>query len=305
MAKKEKIKKEKPEKNKDKDIKENENKEQNKEDKVSIKKTFRDTGIVLLLLVAVVGLLCYIYRDELKTGAVVENPVELTTEQKEEKVVNNFLALANQELIDYKSLDEGDYITGISSFQYVDGEAKFCAYADKVDGAHYLVMISIINDFKGEDDFVQKMIDFDLKDYGDYDITTYAFELSSDETVDAKFHDKMVGVLPMVDTTQPIRYAMYKNISADDTYISATYVGSDGKVYSMHQIIYNSVSDALTVSDSDKYTLTSRNSQMLYDILGSFIKDKEQQPEQPEEQNNESGEESQGEENNNTEEAGE
>ena len=273
MAKKEKKQKVKPEKIKDEEVKVNNdpNKDEDNE-KISIKKNFRDTFIVLGALVAVVAIVFFINKDAFLKGM---NP-ELEEEEqnqltKEEKVVQNLALLANRELLMVKpSLDtDKNYINYISSLEYEDSNVTFVAISDQ-EGSHYAINVRMNYEFHSIDRFISEMSTLNLSGLQKYDINPIVMNLVNDEYIDVEFVNNAAGLLTTFDDTKPHTHVLFKGTNVDETYISTTFVGSDNLVYSVNEITYDSTTSSFGSSFS-RFSISEEENESLYKILTSFI----------------------------------
>ena len=90
-------------------------------DKVSIKKTFRDTGIIMALLAVVTGIVVFVNRDALDPnyqGSKADENEENIDEADPEIAYKNLISLANKQLVDTRHLNSNlEHVSGLVSLE--------------------------------------------------------------------------------------------------------------------------------------------------------------------------------------------
>ena len=250
MGKKNKVKKEKEKELEPKDEEAKDNKKVNEEenkDKVSLKKCFRDTVIILFLIVGIVGVLWFVNRDaELKPSNGEGNgdePVEQVVEVNESVLSNKLMGVANKYLNEAKNeeIRTKDYVSDLCSFEYRPDKVVFCALGDKVEGESYLVKITISSDFSGDADFAKKMCSLNSSfDTIDYEVKAEYFDVVEDESLDNRFAVQFAPDCQGYRAEKAL-HRIYK-VAEDtiNTYFSLIYLDDDDIIHSTNQVTYDS-----------------------------------------------------------------
>ena len=241
-------------------------------DKVSIKKTFRDTGIIMGVIAAIVGILIFATKD----AVFIEGEGNKDNENEDvvgdpEVAYANLIKLANQQLISTKTFLNRDlnYVGGLASIEYSSSKVTFCALGNEQDDYSYLVKVTMNYNFVDEDGFVYKMTNLNLNSNVavNYGVSTEVWELSFDENIGNKFDDKVSETLPKYDPEKVFAHFAYK--VDDDFYFAVTYAGIDSKIYSMNEMIYNSALDEFTITS--EYSVSPNQNVKMYALLESII----------------------------------
>ncbi|MCR5308886.1 MAG: hypothetical protein K6E21_02090, partial [Bacilli bacterium] len=125
--------------NKDSGIDKDSNKANNK-DKKKKRRIIIATVIILDLLIGL--LLLFLFKDSIfgnNKEPEVEEPNNTEEGNKENKLYDNLIKLANIKIIDGNSLSEGNYINNLSSLEYDIDKVTYCAYTNDIDGAKYFI----------------------------------------------------------------------------------------------------------------------------------------------------------------------
>lgn len=263
MGKKEKIKKEKEDKLDTKDDKKEEKKED--KDKVSLKKCFRDTSIILVLLVGFVSILWFVNKDK-----VDESSANKDEEINETVAIEKLSALANKELVRLQTLAETvNYIERITSLQYSNDQVLYCASGTRIQGSDYFIRVKIDYTFENATDFIKQVCTMDVATSTKFAVTAELYTVTSDDTISDKFVAQSSTLLPNYSEMGAHKSFLYTGSNPDETYISTTYEGSDDKTHSINRIVYDSTTDEFTVLS--EYSLGSSDSFMMFKLLNSII----------------------------------
>ena len=238
-------------------------------DKVSIKKTFRDTGIIMGVIAAIVGILIFATKDAQFVEGQPDDNLEEEVTADPELAYGNLMKLANQELIGAKNLNRGlNYVRGLASIEYANNKVVFCALGDEQDDYSYLVKVTMNYNFLDEDGFIYKMTNLNLNNAVlTYGVSSEVYDLSFEESIGNKFDDKVSETLPKYDSNKPYVHPAYK--VGDDYYFAVTYAGIDSKIYSMNDMVYNSALDSFTIIS--EYQISPDQNAKMYSLLSLII----------------------------------
>ena len=244
-------------------------------DKVSIKKTFRDTGIIMGVIVAFVGILVFANRDafnaEAQQAADNNKKDNEVVEADSEIAYKNLCTLANKQLISVKNLNKDlEYVSGLLSLVYSNSKVTYCALGNKQPGSSYLVKVTMQYIFNDDDTFVFKMTNLDMMSAViTYSVTTEVMNIFNDENINNKFDDKINTTLPLYDMDKVYRHIPYRADGSEQTFFSVTYAGTDLKIHSINEMAYNTLSDEFTIAD--EYTADPTLDEKMYALLGMIL----------------------------------
>ena len=160
MGKKNKIKKEKEPKQ---EVKEEAKDGEEVKDKISLKKCFRDTAIIMGLLVVFVGVLWFVNKDAPAAPKGQEGesnqPIEEETVEVTETLLNEKLsAVANKAVTDEVSPgSRQNYVKRLCSLEYdQNAGVKYTAVAEVDETTSYFVTVKIDYLFDSEEDFAKE-----------------------------------------------------------------------------------------------------------------------------------------------------
>ena len=258
--------------NKDSGIDKDSNKANNK-DKKKKRRIIIAAVIILDLLIGL--LLLYLFKD-----SIFGNNKEIETQDntgdtedntnKENKLYDNLIKLANIKLIDANSLSEGNYINNLSSLEYDTDKVTYCAYTNDIDGAKYFISIEIEGTFPTIDTFVSEISNIDITDTSSYTITEQYYDVVSDTTTLDKFKNNASLILDKYDSATKIRSINYKAPNPNYSYISTTYIDSDGNIRSINEIEYDIGSDKFEIT-SNTYTFNKEGNPTLLDLYNKIL----------------------------------
>ena len=245
-------------------------------DKVSIKKTFRDTGIIMALIAVVTGIVVFVNRDAFdpEYKSKQDNREQDSGEKQEanaEEAYKNLCSLANKQLIEHKNLNSSlEYIEGISSIEFATNQVVYCALGNKQDEYNYMVKITMNHNFGNIDAFIYQMTNLKLNTaVTTYGVSTEVSEFYSTETIDNIFDDKASSILPHYDASKVFIHYGYKPDNSDVAYFSVTYAGDDGQLHSTNEMMYNDTSMDFTIASM--YAISPSSSAKMYDLLGIIL----------------------------------
>ena len=245
-------------------------------DKVSIKKTFRDTGIIMALIAVVTGIVVFVNRDAFdpEYKSKQGNREQENGEQQEanaEEAYKNLCSLANKQLIEHKNLNSNlEYVEGISSIEFAANQVVYCALGNKQDEYNYMVKITMSHNFGNADAFIYQMTNLNLNNaVTTYGVSTEVSDIYSSETINDKFDDKAPSALPRYDASKVFIHYAYKPTNSDVAYFSVTYAGDDGQLHSTNEMMYNDTSMDFTVASI--YAISPSSSAKMYDLLGIIL----------------------------------
>ena len=245
-------------------------------DKVSIKKTFRDTGIIMALIAVVTGIVVFVNRDAFdpEYKSKQDNREQDSGEKQEanaEEAYKNLCSLANKQLIEHKNLNSNlEYVEGISSIEFAANQVVYCALGNKQDEYNYMVKITMSHNFVNADAFIYQMTNLNLNTaVTTYGVSTEVSDIYSSETINDKFDDKAPSALPRYDASKVFIHYAYKPTNSDVAYFSVTYAGDDGQLHSTNEMMYNDTSMDFTVASI--YAISPSSSAKMYDLLGIIL----------------------------------
>ena len=253
MGKKNKEKKEKKKalQPKDVDAKDNKENEEEAKDKVSLKKCFRDTVIIMGLLIVTVGIVWFVNRDATATSTSngeggEDQPVEQEVEVNETILAKKLMGICNKELNKERNEDirDKDYVSSICSFEYRPDKVTFCCAGNKVEGENWFIKVTIASDFKSELDFATKMCSLGPSYIlDDYEVRYDHYEGVVDDALSSEFSVKFAPRFTGFSSTTG-KYFMYKNPELVlQTYFTLIYIDSDAVIHSTNQIEYDAGKD--------------------------------------------------------------
>lgn len=240
-------------------------------DKVSIKKTFRDTGIIMGVIAAIVGILIFATKDatyiEGEEGG--KDHVDDDIVGDPEVAYENLVSFANRELISVRGLNSSlTYVKSLVSLEFFNGKVVYCGLGNEVDGYNYLVKVSIGYSFADEDEFIYKMTTLNLSTAAStYGVTAEAMEINNDENVREKLFDKLEETLPKYDIDKQYSFCVYN--TTDGIFIAGTYGGKDGSIYSTNEMRYNDSLDEYTITS--EYGINPSKNVKMYSLLEAII----------------------------------
>ena len=244
-------------------------------DKVSIKKTFRDTGIIMALIAVVTGIVVFVNRDafdpEYKSKQA--NREQESGEQQEanaEEAYKNLCSLANKQLIEHKNLNSSlEYVDGLSSIEFAANQVVYCALGNKQDDYNYMVKITMSHNFVNADAFIYQMTNLNLNTaVTTYGVSTQVYDIHFSEIVSDKIDEKAPSTLSHYDASKTFMHIPYK-ADNDATYVSVTYAGDDGQLHSTNEMMYNETAMDFTVASI--YAISPSSSAKMYDFLGIIL----------------------------------
>ena len=261
-------------KNINKDSVNKDNKKTNNDDKKNKRRKIIIAVVIIDLLVGFICLMLYLFRDCIfgpKEPEVVE-PTKDTEEDtnKENKLYNNLVKLANIKLIDANSLSEGNYINNLSSLEYDIDKVTYCAYTNDIDGVKYFISIEIEGTFPTIDTFVSEISTIDINNISSYTVTEQYYDVVSDTTTLDKFKNNASILLDKYDSAKKIKNINYKAVNPNYSYISTTYIDSDGNIRSINEIEYDISSDKFEIT-SDTYTFNKEGNATLLDLYNKIL----------------------------------
>ena len=209
-------------------------------DKVSIKKTFRDTGIIMGVIAAIVGILFFATKDAVFTDAREGEEEEHETLLGDPEVAyNNMIKFANKELIDTKNFDSSlEYVSGIASIEYSSNKTIYCALGDKQEDYNYIVKITFNHVFKYAEDFIFAMTNLNMNNaVVSYGVTVDILDRIYDDQIADRFDSKKDTTLSYYDETKSCPSYMYRNTNGDTCY-AVTYAGSDSNIHCINELKY-------------------------------------------------------------------
>ena len=259
-----------------KDTKKDPNQEEDN-DKVSIKKTFRDTGIIMALLAVIVGIVVYVNREALDPNYV--GPEQQEDEQSgTEKEIDaalaykNLCSLANRQLKEKKNINNDvDYISGLASLEFGNNLVTYCAKGDKQDEYSYMVKVTMNYAFtNGESEFMFKMTNLNANTAAiTYSVSCEVMSIYNEERINNRFDDLLGVTLPLYDTEKVYTHTAYRADGSETTHFSVTYAGTDSMIHSINEMTYNESLDQFTVSNEYKIAPTTDGN--LYALLGIIL----------------------------------
>lgn len=245
-------------------------------DKVSIKKTFRDTGIIMALIAVITGIVVFVNREALDPnyqgshGSKDEDNGELK-EADAATAYKNLCSLANKQLIEKKNLNASvEYVSGLASIEYTNAKVTYCALGNNQDEYDFMVKITMNYLFSGVDEFVYKMTNLNINNAtSDYGVSCEALYIYNDERINDKFDDKLETTLPKYDTEKVYTHTAYRADGSDVTYFSVTYAGTDAKLHSINEMMYNETLDEFTIAN--EYEISAIDNEKMYTLLGAIL----------------------------------
>ncbi|MBO7615222.1 MAG: hypothetical protein J6T15_05945 [Bacilli bacterium] len=246
-------------------------------DKVSIKKTFRDTGIIMALIAAITGIVILVNREaftpEYRSG-LGKREEEDNAEEKEASAADaykNLCALANKQLIEHKNLNTSlEYVEGLSSIEYTASKVTYCALGNKQDEFNYMVKVTMIHNFGSIEAFIYQMTNLKLSSaVSTYGVSADVLNIYSDESINNKFDDLAPSILPHYDASRVFTHTAYRAEGSSVSYFSVTYAGDDSQLHSTNEMMYNETSSDFTVASL--YDISPSTSEKMYDLLGIIL----------------------------------
>lgn len=241
-------------------------------DKVSIKKTFRDTGIIMGAIAAVVGILIFATKDAvyIEGEENKNNPIDEEIVGDPDIAYENLVKLANKELIDVRGLTSSvNYVSGLLSVELSTSKVVFCGVGDLVDGVSFIVKVEMLHGFRDEDEFVYQMTALNMNSnvVMTYGISATAMEINSDPDVRDKLFDNLEGTLSKYDSDKQFLFNAYN--TTDGIFWAGTYGGKDGSIYSTNEMRYNDSTNDYTVTS--EYGISPSKNAKMYSLLEKII----------------------------------
>ena len=262
------------EKNTNKDSVINKDNKNNSDDKKNKRRKIIIAVVIIDLLVGFICLMLYLFRDCIfgpKEPEVVE-PTKDTEDNtnKENKLYDNLIKLANIKLIDANSLSDGNYINNLSSLEYEIDKVTYRAYTNDIDGAKYFISIEIEGTFPTIDTFVSEISTIDINNTSSYTVTEQYMDVVSDTTTLDKFKNNASLILDKYDSATKIKSINYKAVNPNYSYISTTYIDSDGNIRSINEIEYDIGSDKFEIT-SNTYTFSKDSNASMLDLYNKIL----------------------------------
>lgn len=274
MGKKNKIKKEKEPKQEVKE--ETKDGEENK-DKVSLKKCFRDTAIIMVLLVALVGILWFVNRNGPAAPKGQEGEANQPEEQETVEVTETLLqeklsAVANKAVTDEVSPgSRHNYVKRLCSLEYDSNTGvKYTAIAEVDETTTYFVTVWIDYLFDSEEDFAKELCNLYSVDNNKFTITTHLYQLATEEdTIENRFNTVFAPTMQGYNIDKAY-HIMYKKETTFETFFAVTYIDSDLRIHSTNEIKYDSYTNEF--SPTSEYRIYESNAnKVVYNLIKSFI----------------------------------
>ena len=95
-------------------------------------------------------------------------------------------------------------------------------------------------------------------------------DVVSDTTTLDKFNNKRDTILDKYDSATKIRSINYKAPNPDYSYISTTYIDTDGNIRSINEIEYDIGSDKFEIT-SNAYTFSKEGNPTLLDLYNKIL----------------------------------
>ena len=256
----------------------NDNKKSNNDNKKNKRRKIIIAVVIIDLLVGFICLMLYLFRDCIfgpKEPEVAE-PTKDTEEDtnKENKLYDNFIKLANKEFLNFNSgLENDNYVTNLCSLEYSDVNVTYCAYTREVSGVNNVVKVSIdnsLNKYTNLDEFVNEFISIDVNAITDYDLNVEIYDVVGDTTTLDKFKNNASVILEKFDGAKKIKSVNYKAVNPNYSYISSTYIDSDGNYRSINEIEYDIGSDKFEIT-SNTYTFNKDSNATMLDLFNKIL----------------------------------
>lgn len=179
------------------------------------------------------------------------------------------MKLANIKLIDANSLSQGNYINNLSSLEYDTDKVTYCAYTNDIDGAKYFISIEIEGTFPNIDTFVSEISNIDITDTSSYTVMEQYYDVVSDTATLDKFKNNAFILLGKYDSATKIRSINYKALNPNYSYLSTTYIDSDGNCHSINEIECDTSLDKFEIT-SNTYIFNKSNF-LLLDLYNKIL----------------------------------
>jgi len=257
-----------------KDTKKDPNQEEDN-DKVSIKKTFRDTGIIMALIAVITGIVVFVNRDALDPDFKIdkgnEDDQQNIDEADPEIAYNNLVALANKQLIETRHLNANlEYVSILTSLEYTQNKITYCALANAQEIDKYLVKVTMNHFFEYPGDFVYAMTNLKLTNSATtYGVSCEVMKSENGEYINEKFDELKMSVLTEWDTEKIYKHQAYRADGSETYYFSVTYAGTDSKIYSTNEMEFNQSENSLTMAS--KYSIAPTESDDMYELFNIIL----------------------------------
>ena len=243
-------------------------------DKVSIKKTFRDTGIIMALLAVVTGIVVFVNRDALDPNyqrSKADENEENIDEADPEIAYKNLISLANKQLVDTRHLNSNlEHVSGLVSLEYTTNRIVFCALGDKQDDDNYLVKITMNHTFELPGDFVYQMTNLKLNSaVSTYGVSCEVMNVYNNEAINDKFDESKLETLINFDESKIFKHKAYRADGSEDAFFSVTYAGIDSKIHSINAMEYNTATNDFTIAS--EYSISPSDSEKMYDLFNIIL----------------------------------
>ena len=243
-------------------------------DKVSIKKTFRDTGIIMALLAVITGIVVIVNRDALDPnyqGSKANENEENIDEADAEIAYKNLKALAEKQLVEVKRLNgDLEHVSGLTSLEYSSSKITFCALGDIQEDDNYLVKVTMKHNFELPGDFVYQMTNLKLNGaVSTYGVSCEVMTVYNDEVINDKFDESKLETLTNFDESKIFKHKAYRADGSSDTFFSVTYAGLDSKIHSINAMEYNANTNGFTIAS--EYSISPSDSEKMYDLFNIIL----------------------------------
>ena len=120
------------------------------------------------------------------------------------------------------------------------------------------------------DTFVSEISNIDITDTSSYTVTEQYMDVVSDTTALDKFKNNVSILLDKYDSAKKIKSINYKAPNPNYSYISTTYIDSDGNYCSINEIEYDIGSDKFEIT-SHTYTFNKDSNPTMLDLFNRIL----------------------------------